>query len=103
LEIVLERLIRLEATLVDALLVSRETEGLDPTARRLVLERPYPIGLSGLDPRDLRLELGRAQAVIRRPGARGGGNRTKRVLLRVVTPFSVASPRYVERLLARGI
>ena len=49
LEVVLGRLARLEATLVDAILVSRETEHLSESARRLDVgpDRPVPGGTHG--------------------------------------------------------
>lgn len=80
LELILERLGATGARLADALVESRDTAALSPTERRLDLGTPYPVKIE--DASALRKTLSGAQAKIgRQEGARGSGNRTKRLRL----------------------
>lgn len=96
-EVVLSRLKEVGARLTDVQVESRATEALPPQERRLELEgRAYPIAID--DPPELRRRLGAAQARVgRAPGARGGGNQTRR--LRVFV--ELAEMMSVEDLAAR--
>jgi hypothetical protein len=81
LELVLRRLQAAGIRLADVLVESRETEKL-PTAQRRVLPAgaEYPMAIE--DPAALRKKLSAAQAKVgRRPGAKGGGNQTRRLRL----------------------
>jgi len=85
LELVLERLGRLDLRLIDAYVDSAVVQAMPLSQRRLIGDR-LPLRLRGLNHRDLRLELTRAQRPVGRiSGARGAGNRTRRLAL-VVTP-----------------
>jgi hypothetical protein len=84
LETLLERLAETGARLIDAAVMSKATLQLDWSEKRLVLEDfPYPIDLGAVhDIGQLRNQLGQTQAKVgREPGARGGGNPTKRIQL----------------------
>ena len=85
----------------DALVESRVTESLSVDERRLNVEgSPYPISID--DPAALRLKLSAAQAkVARAPGARGGGNQTRRIRLSLRLPKPHA-PAALAAWLARG-
>lgn len=87
LAILIARLGKLNAVLVDALVDSRRTQdlGLPEADRRLI---PAPIQLAHeSDPEALRRRLGTAQAKIAQaPDATKGGNATKRIRLRVNVP-----------------
>ena len=86
LERLLARLLEAGAVVEDALVDSGPAQSLDLEERRLVHpDLSYPI--SSGDPATLRQALGRAMAAVgRRPGAKGSGNMTKRILLRVRWP-----------------
>ncbi|WP_223749135.1 hypothetical protein [Myxococcus sp. XM-1-1-1] len=92
LEVLLERLRNLGASLVDAALASRDTVSLTPDERRLALRgRAYPIVLGAeSDIPALRRALSAAQALVgRAPGAiSGGGNKNKRIRLVLEFPSS---------------
>lgn len=83
-ELVLERAAALGTHLIGAWVVSGDTISL-PAGERLLSapEYPYPVYLSALTSfRELRITIcGRQGAIGRREGARGPGNRNKRVLL----------------------
>jgi len=81
LELLLARLGRARVSLLDVRVESDQTQDLPEEERRVVLEgRPYPVTID--DPAALRQALGAAQARIgRRPGAKGSGNRTRRLRL----------------------
>jgi hypothetical protein len=87
LRVLLERLARLDAVLVDALVDSRRTRewGLPESDRRLI---PAPIRLATVtDMEELRRGMGTVQAKIAQaPDATKGGNSTKRIRLRVDVP-----------------
>jgi hypothetical protein len=87
LAILLARLGKLNAVLVDALVDSRHTQelGLPEADRKLI---PAPVQLAQeADPEALRRRLGAAQAKIAQaPDATKGGNATKRIRLRVSVP-----------------
>lgn len=83
-ELVLERAAALGARFDGAWVVSADTVSLPADARLLSApEYPYPIDLSAVTSfRELRTTIsGRQGAIGRRAGARGPGNRNKRVLL----------------------
>ena len=83
----LERLARLDATLVDALVDSRKTQALGiPEAERRLITEPVQLALVA-DMEALRVRMGTAQAKIaQEPDATKGGNSTKRVRLRLDVP-----------------
>jgi hypothetical protein len=89
-ELLLRRLKDRGATITDASVESKVTQHLPAADKRLeVASKPYPIVID--DPHDLMLRLGSAQARVgREPGAKGSGNRTKRV--RLVLGFSGPPP-----------
>jgi len=94
----------LGATLTGAWVASARTSNLNEADRLLKAEAfPYPIDLAAVaDLETLRTRLSAAQGAIgRRPGARGPGNRNKRVLL----AFHLASPldtRGLEEAIVTG-
>lgn len=80
LSLVLKQIAEAGEVLLDALVESRDTASVPEEQRRLVLSRPYPIQIE--DPEALRREMSRAQAKVgRAPGAKGGGNQTRRLRL----------------------
>jgi hypothetical protein len=87
LTILLARLGRLNAVLVDALVDSRHTQDLGvPEADRRLIRAPIRLALEP-DADALRRRLGTAQAKIAQaPDATKGGNSTKRIRLRVDVP-----------------
>lgn len=95
LEDVLSRLRDLNATLVDVLVDSRETVGLDEGSRRVDPGLQYPIPLARIDDvGDLRRALTQSAAETARADASaGGGNPTKRLRLQVEVP---AKPLMIE-------
>lgn len=85
LELLLARLGRAGATLLDAYVDSARVQSLPLDARRL-LTGDLPLDLANAEANELRLKLTRDQRPIGRvPGAQGAGNRTRRVAL-VVAP-----------------
>ncbi len=87
LTLLLERLARLDATLVAALVDSRKTQalGIPEVDRRLITE-PVQLALVP-DMEALRVRMGTAQAKIaQEPDATKGGNSTKRIRLRLDVP-----------------
>lgn len=87
LTLLLTRLGKLNAVLVDALVDSRYTQGLGlPEADRRFIQAPVRLALEP-DPEALRRRLGTAQAkVAQAADATKGGNATKRIRLRVSVP-----------------
>jgi hypothetical protein len=87
LSLLLERLARLDATLVDALVDSRKTQALGiPEVERRLITEPIQLALVP-DMEALRVQMGTAQAKIaQEPGATKGGNSTKRIRLRLDIP-----------------
>ena len=87
LTILLARLGKLNAVLVDALVDSRHTQDLGlPEADRRLIQAPIRLALEP-DADALRRRLGTAQAKIAQaPDATKGGNSTKRIRLRVDVP-----------------
>jgi hypothetical protein len=81
LELLLQRLKRAGLALADVLVESRDTEKLPAADRRVVLEdAPYPVIIEDVEA--IRRKLSAAQAKVRRAkGARGAGNRTRRLRL----------------------
>jgi hypothetical protein len=86
--------------LADVLVESTKTASLSLEAKRVVLDdEPYPIEIR--DASALRKKISAAQAKVgRRPGARGGGNQTKR--LRLVLQPTGLSKVALSRILERG-
>ena len=87
LTLLLTRLGKLNAVLVDALVDSRYTQDLGlPEADRRLIQAPIRLALEP-DPEALRRRLGTAQAKIAQAAdATKGGNATKRIRLRVSVP-----------------
>src|SRR6266516_3429498 len=87
LTVLLTRLGRLNAVLVDALVDSRHTQELAlPEADRRLIDAPIHLALQP-DMEALRRRLGSAQAKIgQAPDATKGGNATKRIRLRLEVP-----------------
>ena len=87
LTILLTRLGKLEAVLVDALVDSRYTQSLAlEEADRRLIQTPVQLALEP-DPDALRRRLGSAQSkVAQAPDASKGGNSTKRIRLRLSVP-----------------
>jgi hypothetical protein len=87
LTILLARLGKLNAVLVDALVDSRHTQDLGlPEADRRLIQAPVRLALEP-DTDALRRRLGTAQAIIAQtPDATKGGNSTKRIRLRIDVP-----------------
>jgi len=102
LTILLARLGKLNAVLVDALVDSRHTQDLDvPEAERRLIQAPIRLALEP-DTDVLRRRLGTAQAKIAQaPDATKGGNSTKRVRLRVDVPgFQISDATRLAQTLA---
>jgi hypothetical protein len=102
LTILLARLGKLNAVLVDALVDSRHTQDLDvPEAARRLIQAPIRLALEP-DTDALRRRLGTAQAKIAQaPDATKGGNSTKRIRLRVDVPaFQVSDAARLAQTLA---
>ena len=87
LTVLLARLSKLDAVLVDALVDSRYTQDLGlPEADRRLISAPIRLALEP-DPDSLRRRLGTAQSkVAQAPNATKGGNATKRIRLRLSVP-----------------
>ena len=102
LTILLARLGKLNAVLVDALVDSRHTQDLDvPEAERRLIQAPIRLALEP-DTDALRRRLGTAQAKIAQaPDATKGGNSTKRIRLRVDIPgFQISDATRLAQTLA---
>jgi hypothetical protein len=99
LEVLLHRLKAAGANISDVVVESRETEQLSLEARRLDLGDSYPLRV--VDAVALRRKISAAQAKVgRAEGARGSGNRTKRLRLFIQTDKS--SLDLTKLLSARG-
>jgi len=87
LTLLLERLARLDATLVAALVDSRKTQALGvPEMKRRLITEPVKLALVP-DMEAFRVQMGTAQAKIaQEPDATKGGNSTKRIRLRLDVP-----------------
>ncbi len=84
--------------LADVVVESREGARLAPAERRVTItDRPYPIEIG--DAVTLRRQLGAAQAQVgRAPGARGSGNRTRRLRLFLRLDAPIPLPTLADRL-----
>ncbi len=105
LTILLTRLGKLNAVLVDALVDSRHTQDLGlPEADRRLIQAPIRLALEP-DPAILRRRLGTAQAKIAQaPDATKGGNSTKRIRLRVDVPgFQPGDAARLAQVLAASV
>lgn len=93
-DIVLDRLADIGASLDVAYMASgsRVVQALPLAQRELEITAPYPVNLAACDLRRLRLDLCAAQTAprFRQPGAKGGGNGTKRFEIRVSLPQPAA-------------
>lgn len=87
LTLLLERLGVLKATLLDAWVDSGRTRELEiPESKRKIIDSPVDLGAID-DMNSLRILMGRAQAEIAQAsGAEKGGNRTKRIRIRLDVP-----------------
>lgn len=95
LSLLLARLGRMGASLLEAWLASSRVRDLAHEQRVLDLGMPYPVKVADHGPEELRLRIGRAQAPIGRvAAARGSGNSTRRIQLRV--GFSDDAPSLTE-------
>lgn len=103
LRLLLGRLAALRVEVLDALVDSAHVREVPDDRRRLVLDVAFPIQLSGhYDLDGLLKQIGAAQAEVgRAPGARGGGNRTKR--LRLVLGLPEDAPADLGAVLASAI
>jgi hypothetical protein len=83
----LDRLGRLGASIVECFVDSGDVGHLSVAERRVTPGEGFPVQLAGVDAEVLRLELTRLQRPIgRRPGARGPGNRTRRMRMVLSVP-----------------
>ena len=100
LETIFSRLVTAGARIDDVMVASSDTEDLSEAERRVQLpDIPYPIDMAArTDARELRLSIGRVVATLgRAPGAKGPGNREKRLVFRMPS-----SPGLSEHFLAFG-
>jgi hypothetical protein len=103
LRILVGRLAELGAVLVDATVESARVQALPHDERVIDLGVPFPVDLGTMDPEDVRLRIGHAQASVgRAPGARGGGNFTRRIALQVRLPSDVRSEAELVAWLGSG-
>jgi putative restriction endonuclease len=98
----LVRMAALDATITDALVVSRNLieRGLDESQRQLVVgAHPYPIALTPAAAGDVAKALQQSQADVGTTRNRGGGNTTRRVEIRTtlgrLPPHGIAVPDYL--------
>jgi len=98
LSLLLTRLAAIDASVADAYVDSSRLTGRPLADRHLDLDLSYPIRLRAVaDLESLRTALGAAMAAVgREPGARGGGNRNKR--LRLVVTSALSSPALARKL-----
>jgi hypothetical protein len=99
----LRRLARVDAVLVDALVDSRQTQALGLTeAARSILDEPVRLSQEP-DLESLRRRMGAAQVSVgHSPESSGGGNRTKRIRLRLEVPgFSPGDAGRLEEVLGK--
>ena len=86
LDILLARLAQLDAVLVDALVDSDYTQGLElPAAKRRIIDRPYHLAAAP-DLVRLRKDMGNAQVKVGQAAGASGGNSNKRIRLRLQVP-----------------
>jgi hypothetical protein len=105
LSILLHRLARLDSVLVDALVDSTSTRALGlPASGRRIADGPVRLRQEP-DLEALRHRMGAAQARVgRSPESSGGGNRTKRIRLRLEVPgFATTDVERLEQALARAV
>ena len=94
-DLIICRLARMSATLIDAVVASADTKRLDEASRRFLMGRkPYPVRLTpDGDAIEVARMLRRGAAEIgRRDGATGPGNRARRVEIRFVIDGLTARP-----------
>jgi hypothetical protein len=101
LELLLSRIGSLGLRIADILVESRDTAALEPAQRRVVIEgEPFPLVIG--DAARLRQKISAAQARVGRvEGARGGGNRTKRLRIFIDGAEESVSPSDLAERLAR--
>jgi hypothetical protein len=102
LELLLEKLGAAGLPITEVLVESRETTALPREQRRLVLgEHPYPITVK--DAGALRRAVSAAQTQIgRAPGAKGAGNRTRRLRVFLGAGPGAPADEELRRRLQRG-
>lgn len=83
LEVIIERLQGMALSEIGVNVISRDLVDQFPnfTERAILLDSASSVSLLGRGPREIRLEVGRAQARIKVDSSKSGGNRTKRILL----------------------
>ncbi|WP_345784647.1 HNH endonuclease [Prosthecobacter sp.] len=99
LDVIIERLQSRSLDEIGVNVISRDLVDQFPnfTERAILLDSSSSVSLLGREPREIRLEIGRAQARLKIDTSKSGGNRTKRILLHstLLTPSDwnvVASP-----------
>ncbi len=103
LELILGRLASIGGVLVEAELASKPAMALLASERRLNIELGYPVQLSDVDLRQLRLDLARAQIAIRTTRDRKtGGNGSNRMKMSFVLPSDVARDEDLVALVQGG-
>ena len=107
LRLILERLGRAGATLLDCRVESAVTSKLPVDERRVKLDPPlsYPLALAQVSDFDVvRLEISRGQAPVGRASdSKGSGNGTRRLLMVVEGPQSTAETDLVRVLQAQEV
>jgi hypothetical protein len=88
LEILLDRLKRIGATIEAAHIATARTKTLPPEQTRLDVERRYPFSLESDNIPDLRRALSKAQTTVGQTKGAKGGNPTKRIRVHVAVPRS---------------
>lgn len=83
LEVILQRLQSLSLDEIGVNVISKDLVDLFPRfpERAIFLGSTTAVSLKGRGPREIRLEIGRAQALLKVDPSKSGGNRTKRILL----------------------
>ena len=105
LDVIIERLQRRSLVEIGVNVISRDLVDKFPSfsERAILLDSTSSVSLLGREPREIRLEIGRAQARLKIDTSKSGGNRTKRILLHstnltpadwkaVVSPATNSSP-----------
>jgi hypothetical protein len=100
---IIERLASVSATISEITVESTQTSALAPEKKRLSMPGytyPFPLR-QGIDVRELRLSIGRAQEPVGQETNTTGGNRTKRIRIAATPPEAMnSSPEEWEQFLA---
>lgn len=103
LEILLERLKKIKATIETAHIATARTRDLSPDQTQLNIDRKYPFSLTSEDIPALRRALSRAQTRVGQTKGAKGGNATKSIRVRFVVPSSlVVTEDQLSYFLATG-